>query len=87
MISGRLAPWLLQAAARVAPFPFGDVYTGLCFQALGLAPRTHNGFLTAWPADRTADPCAFQDLLLVRPLSPQDSIRLWKQLQDPGLQC
>nr|XP_042088028.1 UDP-GlcNAc:betaGal beta-1,3-N-acetylglucosaminyltransferase 8 isoform X1 [Ovis aries] len=87
VIAGRLAPWLLQAAARVAPFPFGDVYTGLCFQALGLAPRTHKGFLTAWPADRTADPCAFRDLLLVRPLSPQDSIRLWKQLQDPGLQC
>ena len=87
VIAGRLAPWLLQAAARVAPFPFGDVYTGLCFQALGLAPRTHKGFLTAWPADRTADPCAFRDLLPVRPLSPQDSIRLWKQLQDPGLQC
>nr|XP_010983546.2 UDP-GlcNAc:betaGal beta-1,3-N-acetylglucosaminyltransferase 8 isoform X2 [Camelus dromedarius] len=87
VIAGRLAPWLLQAAARVAPFPFDDVYTGLCFQALGLVPRTHKGFLTAWPADRTADPCAFRDLLLVRPLSPQDSIRLWKQLQDPQLQC
>uniref|UniRef100_A0A8C0DS59 Hexosyltransferase n=1 Tax=Balaenoptera musculus TaxID=9771 RepID=A0A8C0DS59_BALMU len=87
VIAGRLAPWLLRAAARVAPFPFDDVYTGLCFQALGLAPRTHKGFLTAWPADRTADPCALRDLLLVRPLSPQDSIRLWKQLRDPQLQC
>eukprot|EP00069_Balaena_mysticetus_P015924 bmy_22609T0 len=87
VIAGRLAPWLLRAAARVAPFPFDDVYTGLCFQALGLAPRTHKGFLTAWPADRTADPCALRDLLLVQPLSPQDSIRLWKQLRDPQLQC
>ncbi|XP_032469152.1 UDP-GlcNAc:betaGal beta-1,3-N-acetylglucosaminyltransferase 8 [Phocoena sinus] len=87
IIAGRLAPWLLRAAARVAPFPFDDVYTGLCFQALGLAPRTHKGFFTAWPAGRTADPCAFRELLLVRPLSPQDSVRLWKQLRDPQLQC
>nr|XP_004670434.1 UDP-GlcNAc:betaGal beta-1,3-N-acetylglucosaminyltransferase 8 [Jaculus jaculus] len=87
VIAGRLAPWLLQAAARVAPFPFDDVYTGLCFRALGLVPRTHPGFLTAWPADRQKDPCALRDLLLVRPLSPQDSIRLWRHLQKPGVQC
>ncbi|XP_039102037.1 UDP-GlcNAc:betaGal beta-1,3-N-acetylglucosaminyltransferase 8 isoform X2 [Hyaena hyaena] len=87
VIAGRLAPWLLRAAARVAPFPFDDVYTGLCFRALGLAPKNHKGFLTAWPADRAADPCALRDLLLVRPLSPQRSIRLWKQLQEPRLQC
>lgn len=87
VIAGRLVPWLLQAVARVAPFPFNDVYIGLCFRALGLVPRAHKGFLTAWPADRTADPCALRDLLLVRPLSPQDSIRLWKHLQDPQLHC
>lgn len=87
VIAGRLAPWLLQAMARVAPFPFNDVYIGLCFRALGLVPRAHKGFLTIWPADRKADPCAFRDLLLVRPLSPQDSIQLWKHLQDPELHC
>ncbi|KAM9225213.1 UDP-GlcNAc:betaGal beta-1,3-N-acetylglucosaminyltransferase 8 [Dugong dugon] len=87
VIAGRLAPWLLQAAAHVAPFPFNDVYTGLCIRALGLVPRAHPDFHTAWPADRTAEPCAVRDLLLVRPLSPQDSIRLWKHLQDPQLQC
>ncbi|XP_007941148.1 UDP-GlcNAc:betaGal beta-1,3-N-acetylglucosaminyltransferase 8 [Orycteropus afer afer] len=87
VIAGRLAPWLLQAAARVAPFPFNDVYTGLCFRALGLVPRAHPGFRTAWPADSATDPCALRDLLLVRPLSPQDSIRLWKHLKDPQLQC
>ncbi|XP_007536649.1 UDP-GlcNAc:betaGal beta-1,3-N-acetylglucosaminyltransferase 8 [Erinaceus europaeus] len=87
VISGSLAPWLLQAAARVVPFPFDDVYTGLCFQALGLLPRTHRGFLTTWPADRSPDPCALRDLLLVRPLGPQDSIRLWKRLLDPELRC
>ncbi|ELV12202.1 UDP-GlcNAc:betaGal beta-1,3-N-acetylglucosaminyltransferase 8 [Tupaia chinensis] len=87
VIAGRLAPWLLQAAARVAPFPFDDVYTGLCFRALGLVPRAHPGFLTAWPADRTTTPCALRDLLLVRPLSPQQSIGLWKRLQDPRLRC
>ncbi|XP_055992755.1 UDP-GlcNAc:betaGal beta-1,3-N-acetylglucosaminyltransferase 8 [Sorex fumeus] len=87
VIAGGLGPWLLQAAARVVPFPFDDVYTGLCFRALGLAPRAHKGFLTSWPADRAADPCDIRDQLLVRPLSPQDSIRLWKQLQDPLLHC
>uniref|UniRef100_A0A452R2M2 Hexosyltransferase n=1 Tax=Ursus americanus TaxID=9643 RepID=A0A452R2M2_URSAM len=87
VIAGSLAPWLLRAATRVAPFPFDDVYTGLCFRALGLAPRDHKGFHTAWPADQTADPCTLRDLLLVQPLSPQNSIRLWKQLQDPQFQC
>lgn len=87
VIAGRLAPWLLQAAARVAPFPFDDVYTGLCFRALGLVPRAHKGFLTSWPADRAKDPCTIRDQLLVRPLSPQDSIWLWKRLQDPLLHC
>ncbi|XP_004710408.1 UDP-GlcNAc:betaGal beta-1,3-N-acetylglucosaminyltransferase 8 [Echinops telfairi] len=87
VIAGRLAPWLLQAAARVAPFPFDDVYTGLCFRALGLVPRAHPGFHTAWPAGHSPEPCVLRDLLLVRPLSPQDSIRLWKRLQDPQLQC
>ncbi|XP_066204702.1 UDP-GlcNAc:betaGal beta-1,3-N-acetylglucosaminyltransferase 8 [Saccopteryx leptura] len=87
IIAGRLVPWLLRAAARVAPFPFNDVYIGLCFRALGLAPRAHKGFLTAWPADRRADPCTLRDLLLVRPLKPQDSIWLWRHLQDPQLHC
>lgn len=87
VIAGRLAPWLLQAAARVAPFPFDDVYTGLCFRALGLVPRAHPGFLTDWPADRTTNRCTVRNLLLVRPLGPQDSIRLWKQLRDPQHQC
>ncbi|XP_036752508.2 UDP-GlcNAc:betaGal beta-1,3-N-acetylglucosaminyltransferase 8 isoform X3 [Manis pentadactyla] len=87
IIAGPLAPWLLRAAARVAPFPFNDVYTGLCVRALGLEPRAHKGFFTSWPADHTADPCTLQDLLLVRPLSPQDSIRLWKHLRDPQPQC
>lgn len=87
VIAGSLTPWLLQAAARVAPFPFNDVYIGLCFRALGLVPRAHKGFLTTWPADRMAEPCALRNLLLVRPLSPQDSIRLWKRLQDPKLLC
>ncbi|KAM5295951.1 UDP-GlcNAc:betaGal beta-1,3-N-acetylglucosaminyltransferase 8 [Glossophaga mutica] len=87
IIAGRLAPWLLKAAARVAPFPFNDVYIGLCIRALGLVPRAHKGFLTAWPAELMADPCVLRDLLLVRPLRPQDSIGLWKHLQDPQLHC
>lgn len=87
VIAGRLAPWLLRAAARVAPFPFDDVYTGLCFRALGLVPRAHPGFHTAWPAQRALGPCLLRDLLLVQPLSPQDSIGLWKQLHDPRLRC
>ncbi|KAM4825762.1 UDP-GlcNAc:betaGal beta-1,3-N-acetylglucosaminyltransferase 8 [Thomomys bottae] len=87
VIAGRLAPWLLQAAGRVAPFPFDDVYTGLCFRALGLVPRAHPGFHTAWPAGNHIDPCTLRGLLLVQPLSPQASIQLWRQLQDPRLQC
>lgn len=68
-------------------FPFDDVYTGFCFRALGLAPRAHPGFLTAWPAERTRDPCAVRGLLLVHPVSPQDTIWLWRHLWVPELRC
>ncbi|XP_001372245.1 UDP-GlcNAc:betaGal beta-1,3-N-acetylglucosaminyltransferase 8 [Monodelphis domestica] len=88
VFAGRLVPWLLQAARRVVPFPIDDVYTGLCFQALGLAPQNHPGFLTNWPTRGKQDnPCAQQSLVLVQPRDPQETIRLWKLMQPPHAHC
>lgn len=80
---GRLAPWLLQAAARGPPSPLAASTLACASRPWAWPPGPHKELPAAWPADRTARPCAFRSLLLVRPLSPQDSIRLWKQLLGP----
>ncbi|XP_038623478.1 UDP-GlcNAc:betaGal beta-1,3-N-acetylglucosaminyltransferase 8 [Tachyglossus aculeatus] len=90
VFAGRLGPWLLRAAARVAPFPIEDVYAGLCFRALGLEPRAHPGFRTddAGLAEaQQDDPCAHRRLLLVRPRGPRQTLRLWRGMRDPALRC
>uniref|UniRef100_A0A6I8NZ39 Hexosyltransferase n=1 Tax=Ornithorhynchus anatinus TaxID=9258 RepID=A0A6I8NZ39_ORNAN len=78
VFAGRLGPWLLRAAARVAPFPIEDVYAGLCFRALGLEPRAHPGFRTddGLAEAQRDDPCAHRRLLLVRPRGPRQTLRL-----------
>ncbi|XP_051845207.1 UDP-GlcNAc:betaGal beta-1,3-N-acetylglucosaminyltransferase 8 [Antechinus flavipes] len=88
VFSGQLAPWLLKAAERVLPFPIDDVYSGLCFQALGLAPQNHPGFLTNWPdRDKQGDPCVHRRLVLAQPRDPQTTIRLWKLMQNLQARC
>ncbi|XP_072464274.1 UDP-GlcNAc:betaGal beta-1,3-N-acetylglucosaminyltransferase 8 [Notamacropus eugenii] len=88
VFAGHLAPWLLRAADRVVPFPIDDVYSGLCFQALGLAPQNHPGFLTNWPATGKQDnPCIHQRLVLVQPRDPQETIQLWKLMQNIPAHC
>ncbi|XP_074075253.1 UDP-GlcNAc:betaGal beta-1,3-N-acetylglucosaminyltransferase 8 [Macrotis lagotis] len=88
VFAGQLAPWLLRAAERVVPFPIDDVYSGLCFRALGLAPQHHPGFLTNWPSGgEPENPCTHRSLVLVQPRDPQQTIRLWKVLQNLRAPC
>ncbi|XP_024072113.1 UDP-GlcNAc:betaGal beta-1,3-N-acetylglucosaminyltransferase 8 [Terrapene carolina triunguis] len=88
IFSGRLAPALFLVAQHLAFYPIDDVYTGLCFQALGVRAEAHPEFQTFDIAEKDrADPCAHRQLLLVHRRSPQQTVRLWRQLHDPQLKC
>ncbi|XP_061453997.1 UDP-GlcNAc:betaGal beta-1,3-N-acetylglucosaminyltransferase 8 isoform X2 [Rhineura floridana] len=88
IFSGPLARWLHLISQHVAFYPIDDVYTGLCFQALGIHPEAHPGFLTFDIAEKDRnDPCVHSRLLLVHRRSPHQTLQLWKQITDPNLKC
>ncbi|XP_015680055.2 UDP-GlcNAc:betaGal beta-1,3-N-acetylglucosaminyltransferase 8 [Protobothrops mucrosquamatus] len=88
IISGPLARLLLLISQHVAFYPIDDVYTGFCFQALGIPPQPHAGFMTFDIAEKDRrDPCVHSQLLLVHRRSPQQTLHLWKQINNPDLQC
>ncbi|XP_034293960.1 UDP-GlcNAc:betaGal beta-1,3-N-acetylglucosaminyltransferase 8 isoform X2 [Pantherophis guttatus] len=88
IFSGLLAPLLLLISQHVAFYPIDDVYTGLCFQALGIPPQPHAGFMTFDIAEKDReDPCVHSQLLLVHRRSPRQTLHLWKQITDPKLRC
>ncbi|KAJ6663803.1 hypothetical protein lerEdw1_009882 [Lerista edwardsae] len=88
IFSGQLARWLLLISRYVAFYPIDDVYTGLCFLALGIRPEPHPGFQTFDIAEKDRDdPCVHSQLLLVHRRSPQQTHHLWRRIRDPDLQC
>uniref|UniRef100_A0A670INT8 Hexosyltransferase n=2 Tax=Podarcis muralis TaxID=64176 RepID=A0A670INT8_PODMU len=88
IFSGPLVHWLHLISRHIAFYPIDDVYTGLCFQALGILPEAHPGFLTFDIAEKDrSDPCVHSRLLLVHRRSPQQTFQLWKQITDPSLSC
>ncbi|XP_063168157.1 UDP-GlcNAc:betaGal beta-1,3-N-acetylglucosaminyltransferase 8 [Candoia aspera] len=88
IFSGPLARLLHLISQHVAFYPIDDVYTGLCFQALGIRPEAHTGFLTFDIAEKDReDPCVHSQLLLVHRRSPQQTLHLWKQITNPNLKC
>ncbi|XP_048121399.1 LOW QUALITY PROTEIN: N-acetyllactosaminide beta-1,3-N-acetylglucosaminyltransferase 2 [Alosa alosa] len=88
VFSGALLESLYSMTWYIPFFPIDDVYTGMCFQALGIAPEKHNGFRTfdIMEKDRE-DPCVHKDLLVVHRKSPQQTLRLWRKLESPLLTC
>ncbi|XP_016850306.1 UDP-GlcNAc:betaGal beta-1,3-N-acetylglucosaminyltransferase 8 isoform X2 [Anolis carolinensis] len=88
IFSGSLARWLHFVSRHIAFYPIDDVYTGLCFQALGIHPETHPGFQTFDIAEKDReDPCVHRKLLLVHRRSPQQTLQLWKRITDSELRC
>uniref|UniRef100_A0A8D0H571 Hexosyltransferase n=1 Tax=Sphenodon punctatus TaxID=8508 RepID=A0A8D0H571_SPHPU len=88
VFSGRLVHRLLQVSQYIPFYPIDDVYTGLCFQGLGVHPQAHPDFQTFDIAEKDReDPCVHNKLLLVHRRSPQQTVRLWRQLGDAQLQC
>ncbi|XP_029474936.1 UDP-GlcNAc:betaGal beta-1,3-N-acetylglucosaminyltransferase 8 [Rhinatrema bivittatum] len=88
IFSGHLAKWLYLVSHYIVFYPIDDVYTGLCFKALEIEPMVHSQFQTFDIAAKNRDnPCVHKTLLLVHQRSPQQTLRLWKLLQDPELSC
>ncbi|KAM9326422.1 UDP-GlcNAc:betaGal beta-1,3-N-acetylglucosaminyltransferase 8 [Gastrophryne carolinensis] len=87
VFSGSLTPWLYLMSQFVVPFPIDDVYTGMCFLALGVHPIGHPGFKTFNTPKGEKAGCTEKHLLLVHQKSPQEMLKMWgQQYQDPQ-QC
>ncbi|KAM4641525.1 UDP-GlcNAc:betaGal beta-1,3-N-acetylglucosaminyltransferase 8 [Discoglossus pictus] len=80
VFTGALAPWLYLVSHFVAPFPIDDVYTGMCFKALGINPTGNPRFRTfEVPGDHKVKGCLESSLLLVHKRSPQDMMKMWRE--------
>ncbi|KAG7492879.1 hypothetical protein MATL_G00018900 [Megalops atlanticus] len=88
LYSGDVALRLHRVSRRVSLFPIDDVYTGMCLKKLGLVPEKHKGFRTFDIEEKYRNnPCAYKSLMLVHSRTPQDMIKIWSWLIDPGLNC
>ncbi|KAJ8402170.1 hypothetical protein AAFF_G00370350 [Aldrovandia affinis] len=88
VFSGSLLEPLHRLSQHIPFFPIDDVYTGMCFQALGITPEGHDGFQTFDIREQDRDNvCAHKRLLLVHQRSPQQVLRLWKHMTSPLLTC
>ncbi|KAJ8342404.1 hypothetical protein SKAU_G00323320 [Synaphobranchus kaupii] len=88
LFSGSLVRPLHQLSRHIAHFPIDDVYTGMCFQALGVTPVAHPGFQTFDIREQDREnACAHKGLLLVHKRTPQQVLRLWRYMLSPLLTC
>ncbi|KAM6973019.1 N-acetyllactosaminide beta-1,3-N-acetylglucosaminyltransferase 2 [Aplochiton taeniatus] len=88
IFSGALLGPLYEVSLVIPFFPIDDVYTGMCFQALGIPPTTHPDFRTFDIAQVDRDNiCVHKHLLLVHQRSPQQAKRLWRGVHSPLLNC
>lgn len=88
LLSGVVARRLYNVSRQVPLFPIDDVYTGMCLEKLGIVPGTHSGFKTFGIEERyRKNPCTYRSLMLVHSLTPQEMLRTWPWLTNPGLEC
>lgn len=88
LYSGDVGIRLRNVSRHVSLYPIDDVYTGMCLQKLGLVPEKHKGFRTFNIEEKYRENhCAYQSLMLVHPRSPQEMIKIWSWINDPGLSC
>ncbi|XP_069763701.1 N-acetyllactosaminide beta-1,3-N-acetylglucosaminyltransferase 2-like [Narcine bancroftii] len=88
LYSGNLVQLLYTVAHFILFFPIDDVFTGMCFSALGISPLSHPGFHTFdINAAQRDNPCSHLNLILVHQRTPLQTIQLWKALHSPELRC
>ncbi|XP_073707053.1 N-acetyllactosaminide beta-1,3-N-acetylglucosaminyltransferase 2-like [Garra rufa] len=88
LFSGNLLPSLYHVSFYIPFFPIDDVYTGLCFKAIGINAVKHNSFRTFDIREQDREnPCVHKDLLLVHQRDPQQTMRLWRNMHSDMLTC
>lgn len=88
LFSGHLLPNLYHVSFYIPFFPIDDVYTGMCFKALGINPVKHSGFQTFDIREQDREnACVHNDLLLVHQRTPQQTMRLWRNMHSSMLTC
>ncbi|XP_062916055.1 N-acetyllactosaminide beta-1,3-N-acetylglucosaminyltransferase 2-like [Mobula hypostoma] len=88
LYSGSLVRLLYEVSHYIPFYPIDDVFTGMCFSALGISPLHHQGFRTFdIEAKHRENPCTYVDLILVHQRSPLQTMELWRRLQNPELRC
>ncbi|KAI7805677.1 N-acetyllactosaminide beta-1,3-N-acetylglucosaminyltransferase 2 [Triplophysa rosa] len=88
LFSGNLLPSLYHVSFYIPFFPIDDVYTGMCFKALGITPVKHGGFKTFDIREQDRENvCVHKDLLLVHQRNPQQTMRLWRNMHSSMLTC
>lgn len=88
LFSGALLESLYSVFHIIPFFPIDDVYTGMCFKALGVSLEGHAGFQTFdIRAEDRENLCAYKELILVHQRSPQRVKSLWNGIHSPLLTC
>ncbi|XP_073347149.1 N-acetyllactosaminide beta-1,3-N-acetylglucosaminyltransferase 2 [Pagrus major] len=88
LISGALLQSLYSVSQVIPFFPIDDVYTGMCFKAVGVTPEAHAGFQTFDVKEQDRENlCIHKDLILIHQRSPQQMKKLWKGIHSPLLTC
>ncbi|KAM4627635.1 N-acetyllactosaminide beta-1,3-N-acetylglucosaminyltransferase 2 [Polymixia lowei] len=88
LLSGALLQPLYDIADIIPFFPIDDVYTGMCFKALGMSPEAHKGFQTFDVQDQDRENiCVHKELILIHQRTPGQIKRLWKGIHSPLLTC
>lgn len=88
LFSGALLQSLYSVLRLIPFYPIDDVYTGMCFLAMGITPEPHPGFLTfdIKVQDRE-NLCVHKDLILIHQRTPAQTKKLWKGIHSPLLTC
>ncbi|XP_010901346.2 N-acetyllactosaminide beta-1,3-N-acetylglucosaminyltransferase 2 isoform X2 [Esox lucius] len=88
LFSGSLIRPLYGITLTLPFFPIDDVYSGMCFSALDVAPEVHPGFHTFDIREQDRENvCVHRNLLLVHKRSPQQILRLSRSMKNPLLIC
>ncbi|XP_069500906.1 N-acetyllactosaminide beta-1,3-N-acetylglucosaminyltransferase 2-like [Ambystoma mexicanum] len=83
-----MASRLYSATQDILLFPIDDVYLGMCLKAIGVDPQIHPGFMTFdFPEKDKGNLCIYRDVIMVHRRTPQETIKLWHEVNDPALDC
>lgn len=88
LLSGALLEPFHLVSQIIPLYPIDDVYTGMCFTAIGVTPEKHPGFHTFdVKEENRQNLCVHKDLILIHQRSPQQLKRLWRGIHSPFLTC